>query len=627
MGTDEYRIEQSSDSHHRSDGSEHSDMQDAFLEAARWSVLNNTTSQETYANSWLTLQCRLIEGVEQGVVVLGEPEKGPFSPIARWPEEVDASFEMTVVAELAMSERKGSMRGSKTTGQGVCIAYPLLVDEQLCGVVALQLTERNQRKLSLAMRHLQWGCAWLEVLVRQKTLTPKTRLAMALELVAISLESHKFQAAATAFVTEFASRMECEWVGIGFLQGQNTELRAFSHSAEFDKKNNLMRLIARAMDEALDQQALLVFPAMPEATPRALRTHEDLARQDNLGQVCTIPLGNAGNPIGGITLARAHGHDFTEEELDFCRHVAVLVGPVLDARRKDDRWLLGKIWDSLRDSLPLLVGRGHTGLKLMLTTSIFLIAFLSVAYGDFRVSANATLEGSIQRAITTKFSGYISQSTIRAGDLVQEGDLLFSMEDKDLRLERIKWVNQKQQRQREYVEALAKDERAKMRILRAQKDQADSQIALIDTQLARTQIKAPFDGVIVSGDLSQMLGAPVERGQVLFQLAPLNSYRVILNVDERDFSQVEVGQSGALKLASMPNQLVDMVIVKKTPVAIAEEGRNYFRVEAHIDGNLKALRPGMEGVGKINIDRRKLIWIWTHELTEWVRFTLWSWWP
>ena len=32
---------------------------------------------------------------------------------------------------------------------------------------------------------------------------------------------------------------------------------------------------------------------------------------------------------------------------------------------------------------------------------------------------------------------------------------------------------------------------------------------------------APIPGVIVSGDLSQAIGAPVERGQVLFELAPL----------------------------------------------------------------------------------------------------------
>ena len=31
--------------------------------------------------------------------------------------------------------------------------------------------------------------------------------------------------------------------------------------------------------------------------------------------------------------------------------------------------------------------------------------------------------------------------------------------------------------------------------------------------------------------------------------------------------------------------------------------------------------------GKINVDRRKLIWVWTHEALDWVRLQVWRWWP
>ncbi len=64
-----------------------------------------------------------------------------------------------------------------------------------------------------------------------------------------------------------------------------------------------------------------------------------------------------------------------------------------------------------------------------------------------------------------------------------------------------------------------------------------------------------------------------------------------------------------------------------TPISTASEGRNYFRVEAGLQQTSDRLRPGMEGVGKIVAGRARLIWIWTHEVTEWVRLKLWSWWP
>jgi hypothetical protein len=50
-------------------------------------------------------------------------------------------------------------------------------------------------------------------------------------------------------------------------------------------------------------------------------------------------------------------------------------------------------------------------------------------------------------------------------------------------------------------------------------------------------------------------------------------------------------------------------------------------VEARLDEHSERLRPGMEGVGKIMIDRRRLIWIWTHELIEWISLKIWTWWP
>jgi hypothetical protein len=72
---------------------------------------------------------------------------------------------------------------------------------------------------------------------------------------------------------------------------------------------------------------------------------------------------------------------------------------------------------------------------------------------------------------------------------------------------------------------------------------------------------------------------------------------------------------------------IKLAIDKITPVSVVDQGRNFFRVEAIASGAIDKLRPGMEGVGKIQVERRKLIWIWTHKLTHWVRMWVWSWWP
>jgi multidrug efflux pump subunit AcrA (membrane-fusion protein) len=145
--------------------------------------------------------------------------------------------------------------------------------------------------------------------------------------------------------------------------------------------------------------------------------------------------------------------------------------------------------------------------------------------------------------------------------------------------------------------------------------------------LSRARLIAPFDGLIVAGDLSRNLGSPVERGEVLFEVAPLDGFRVVLEVDERDIADVSVGQTGQLAVASMPGERFDFMVSKITPVNEAKEGRNYFRVEAQLQGEVGRLRPGMEGVGKIFVEERKIIWIWTRKLVDWARLTLWSWLP
>jgi hypothetical protein len=133
---------------------------------------------------------------------------------------------------------------------------------------------------------------------------------------------------------------------------------------------------------------------------------------------------------------------------------------------------------------------------------------------------------------------------------------------------------------------------------------------------------------VVSGDLTQQLGAPVERGDVLFEVAPLDEYRVILRVDERDIADVAVGQSGSLVLSSLPDTGFRVTVQRITPISSTLEGSNAFDVEAAVaSGPTALLRPGMEGVAKVEVDQRRLVEIWTRRLVLWVRMTLWSWAP
>ena len=69
---------------------------------------------------------------------------------------------------------------------------------------------------------------------------------------------------------------------------------------------------------------------------------------------------------------------------------------------------------------------------------------------------------------------------------------------------------------------------------------------------------------------------------------------------------------------------VIITIDRLTPVSSSAGGRNFFRVEAVMDKHLDLMRPGMEGITKIEISQENLLWIWTRRLVDWLRLFVWS---
>jgi multidrug resistance efflux pump len=400
-----------------------------------------------------------------------------------------------------------------------------------------------------------------------------------------------------------------------------------SHSAHFGKRTDLVRAIGAAMDEAIDQQATVAVPAASGAAPRVARAHEALVARHGSSAVCTVPFADGSQMAGAVVLERTADQPFDASTIELAEAAATLVGPMLDLRRRDDRWLGAKALDTTRRQLGHLVGSRHVGLKLGVLAVIAASVFLVLARGDYRVSARTVMEAAERRAAVAPFGGFLREAPARAGDVVRRGQVLATLDDRELRLERARWASQLDQYAKQQSGALAARNAAQVSIAGAQIAQAQAQLALVDDQLARMRVVAGFDGVVVTGDLSQAIGSPVERGQVLFEIAPLAAYRVVLQVDERDVSDVKVGQTGQLLLAAAVSEPLGFSVEKITPVSTAREGRNYFRVEAKLQGGAERLRPGMEGVAKVEIGRRHLVAIWLRPVIDWARLAAWTWLP
>lgn len=605
-------------------------------ERALWAQFIDAGSLDSFCQSWLGIQCQMINGVIGGLVLMKSSETGIYSPLAVWPDVRHKMDHLSKTAEQALTERKGILIECETADSEQTnkyqIAYPIEFDKNLIGVVVLELSARPTTELQQALRHLHWGIGWLIDFFRQQQAKEKQhnnqRLMSVIDVVSVCLDRNNFKEACTALVTELAKKLNCERVSIGFIQDKKVKLSALSFTAQYKDKSNLVRDIEASMDEALEQGDAIIFPEkINESGLKVNWATENLTIERGSQSACSLPFRVKGKWTGVITIERNNDNVFTKQELDFCEGAALLVGPILEGARIQDEWIGLKVKKSFLEQVHKYTGSDFVFRKVLASFIFILALFFTFATGEYRITADAALEGAIQRSIVAPFNGYISVANVRAGDLVKKNQLIAEIDDRELYLEHKKWASQLAQLLSQFRQARAEGERSNINILGAQLGQAKAQLKLISEQLQRTKIKSPFSGIIVSGDLSQNLSAPVERGQVLFEVAPLDDYRIIIEIDDRDITDLDIKQHGLLTLSSIPDEEFSFVVKKITPVAVSEEGRNYFRVEAELDESSVRFRPGMEGVGKVMVGERKLIWIWTHNLFNWLRIWAWTWLP
>ena len=606
-------------------------------DAQAWSAFANAVSDAEFCQAWLALQCSEIASVRAGLLLLRPPGSETYVPAAVWPDpRRDVSY-LTEAAQRALVARHGTVLGLEPEDRdrvlpgALHVAYPVETDGAVHGAVVLDVAARPEAQLQDVLRQLLWGAGWLEALLRRQGAGRESRqlarAAAGLDLLQAVQQHRTLGEAAIALVNELATRVQCDRVSLGVVRQGVLKLQAISRTAWFDPRSQLVEAVENAMEEAIDQEAAVAVPPPVQARGRVNVAHRDLAARASAQAVLGVPLACGGRTMGALLLERSAGPAFDAETVLLVEVVAELVAPGLERLLEREQWISGRAREELTGLRDRVLGPRRPAIKLGAGLAALAVLFLCFAHGEFRISARTLIEGATQRAVVAPFEGFLAEATVRAGDHVKAGQLLARLDDRDLQLERVRWMSEQEQAERKYRDALARRDRPASRILEAQVAQAGAQLALVVDKLARTRLVAPFDGVIVTGDLSQLLGTPLETGKVLFELAPLDAYRVVLQVDERDIGFVQPAQHGTLALAGLTARTLPFTVKGVTSVSTPRDGRNYFRVEAALEEAPPALRPGMEGVGKVAAGDASLAWIWTRNFVGWARIAFWSWLP
>ena len=576
--------------------------------------------------AWLDLQCQMIAGVEAGVLVVDRNAEAWV-----WPADREAPPRLSATVALAIERETLAVQGaSEAASDGVvAVAVPIVLDDGRRGAFGVTVRGLPAAEVKSLAGLLSHGARGLSLLLDASA--GERTLARRLELAGTLLDHDGLREAAHAACASLARALGCERVSLGLASGSGRRARfglvALSTNPSFERASDEVRALESAIAEAVGEDEVIALPAPGPAVAAGTPAHEELRRASRAGSLCTVPLASRDAPVGAIVFEWADAAIPSADRVAAATDAALLCGPILALMARAEagtRTRLRTAWERWSERH---FGEERRVAKWGVLAVAIAIVAIALLPGTHRVGARATLEGRVQRALVAGVGGYLAESHARAGDLVTEGALLARLDDRDLRLERRERESEHAELEAEYREALASRDRAQVSLLQARLDAASAQLALATEQLGRTQIRAPFDGIVLDGDWNQALGSPIELGAVLFEIAPLDGYRIIFEIDGRDIADVAVGQRGALALESLPGTTLPLAVERITPVSTTRDGRTFFRAEAVLVEPHEGLRPGMEGVAKIEIGSRALGWIWTHELLDWLRLQAWSWLP
>lgn len=443
----------------------------------------------------------------------------------------------------------------------------------------------------------------------------------ALALQALLLDCASADEACRVAVRTLAQQLGFDRVSLALVQRGVLRLVAVSDGSDPRVATPVQAQLLAALGETVDQQAGIVCPELRGQTgvPRIMRAHRALlpSRGDS---VAGVPLVQHEAVLGALCCERHGGPPVDAQVLATLEALACFMAPTLALLRDRERpW-----HQRLRAAAA---GRAAAWPRMWMAAVAVVAAAVVLAWpAALQLSGQARLEGAVQRVLSVPADGFVQQVHARPGDSVRAGQVLVELADQDLQLERQRWQSQLAQHQDAWATANARADRAQLVQNQSRADEAQAQLDLVEARLQRGRLVAPFDGLVVQGDLSQQLGAPVRQGDALMTLAPSDRFRVIVEVDERDIAQIRLGQTGTVVLTALPWQALALQVTRISPVARAVEGRNVFEVEAALQEHPADLRPGLQGHARIDAGQASNGWRWTRRLVESARVGFWAWW-
>ena len=163
-----------------------------------------------------------------------------------------------------------------------------------------------------------------------------------------------------------------------------------------------------------------------------------------------------------------------------------------------------------------------------------------------------------------------------------------------------------------------------IRQVEADVDRLTKQVAILDQELGKTEIRAPIDGIVATAFVERKLNQHLSPGDELCRIVDMARVIVEMQVPENELADVRPGNPVFMKARSLPSLDLQGRVDFIAPVAQAVNSQQMVVVRSEIQNDDLLLKPDMTGVAKIYRGDRRIVDLMTRRMIRWIRTEFWD---
>lgn len=567
-------------------------------------------------------------------VVQDEWHTGPGDP-KFWKAGLQQYLTQSIAEEKAQAR---VLRAKKGTTKVAFLSAPICdASDRVIGAVALVMapiepgdvahrlaTLESMAKLgSLAAEFIGSGGSQVGETVEAGT-------AGAASLQGASSRAAEFESAeelSFALCNELSNKLQCEQVSLGLVTGRRVKIVAVSGLDTLAHQSPGMVALRGAMEECLDAGKPIVYQnqgAWGTAThEEEYRLHKQWRAQVQGENVASIPLHTGERVSAVVSLRKGANQPFEEEQLEGVRKTMEPFAPALSLLRRADRGLTRHVADAVGGCVDVLRQPERTVSRVMAIVASVLIGVIAFGTLKHELAVPCVLTAARARHMVAPFEGVLVSVSVVAGDVVRQGQVLCEFDTEDLDYQRKQLIAEQAVLERKADQGRADGKPVDVLLAGAEHDLLAAKLGIVERRLTLASVRAPFDGVVVAGDMRTMAGAVLARGEMLFQVAPLGELVLELEVPNASAGDLRADLAGSFVMNARPGLATPYTIKRVLTQSQMRGERNVFVAQADVTGAYDWLRPGMEGIARIDMGRRPVWWILSHRAIDALRLNFW----